>query len=375
MAATKKVLFLEGYFGGSHRAFAEGWRRRSRHRIEIASLPARKWKWRMQTGAWLMADRGRLPMAPQDADVVFATDMINLAEFLGLMRRELSATPSVLYFHENQYSYPEQVDGGSDFTWGAINCASALAADVVVFNSEFHKRDFFENWRRGLRRMPDAALAPERIDALEEDSRVVPVGVDLAYFDGFAGRAAKPATDDPPLILWNHRWEHDKGPEAFFEALGRVRDAGARFRLAVCGQRFADAPPCFEEARRRFAPQIDTWGFLLERADYARLLWRADISVSCAHQEFLGLAAIEAMWCGCYPLLPRRLNYPWLLPAERHAAHLYDGQTDLADRLLEVLTDDARPREKWPARADFLRPYGWDEVTARLDALIDEASG
>ena len=42
------ILFLESFYGGSHREFADGLVQRSRHRIELHTLPARFWRWRMR---------------------------------------------------------------------------------------------------------------------------------------------------------------------------------------------------------------------------------------------------------------------------------------------------------------------------------------
>ncbi|MFW5870541.1 MAG: tRNA-queuosine alpha-mannosyltransferase domain-containing protein [Candidatus Sumerlaeota bacterium] len=366
-----RVLFLEGYHGGSHRAFAEGWRERSRHDIEILSLPARKWKWRMQTGAWVFAQEieNRFNKGAPNPDVIVASDMIDLAQFAGLTRSTLAGVPLVLYFHENQYSYPPQVEGRSDFAWGVINSASALVADRVLFNSEFHLRDFFKAWRKGNRKMPDRQIEAARIDVIEAASKVVPVGVDFEKFDRV--RPEKPSVNQPPLIVWNHRWEHDKNPEDFFEALGVVKNRGLDFRLAVCGENFDQRPEIFEVARERFADRIEVFGFLESPEDYARLLWNSDIVVSTAVQEFLGLSVLEAMWCGCYPLLPRRLSYPELLPDALHKKHLYDSTENLAWRLSTILR---QPEEilPFPERQAFLEPYAWPCIARRLDAIMDE---
>ena len=362
------VLFLEAYDGGSHRAFAEGWRRRSRHKVRILSLPARKWKWRMQTAAWVFAQEVEKNPELRDTDLIFATDMVNLSEFLGLTRRRFAHVPALLYFHENQYSYPPQVDGTSDFAWGAVNSASALAADGLIFNSPFHRRDFFRCWRRGNRRMPDARIDEARIDALEKDSLVIPVGIDFDFLDQHETRREGGA---PPLILWNHRWEHDKGPEAFFEALAKVKKRGRAFRLAVCGESFPAKPPCFEKAKKDFVDEIEAFGFLKDPADYARLLWEADIVVSTSKQEFLGLSVIEALWCGCHPLLPKRLNYPDLLPAEQHDAHLYDSDADLANRLTDLLDErkNSASNPVYSPRQEHLLAYSQSSVAERLDQL------
>ncbi|NQU42919.1 DUF3524 domain-containing protein [bacterium] len=361
-----RILFLEAYYGGSHRAFAKGWTERSRHDIQLLTLPARKWKWRMQTAAWLFAEQAnRLDPPP---DIVFATDMVNLAEFLALTRRRLGHTPAILYFHENQYSYPPQIEGKPDYRWGVINTSSALAADALVFNSEFHKQDFFENWRRGNRAMPDGEIEPRRLDRIERAARTIPVGIDFAFLDRHALKRP-PVPDGPPRILWNHRWEHDKRPEAFFEALGKVKVKGRRFRLVVCGESFPERPPCFDLARERFRDEIEVFGHLPERRDYAKWLWRSDIVVSTSIQEFLGLSVIEALWCGCRPLLPNRLNYPFLLPRDQHEGHLYESDQDLVSRLEDLLREGEEIG--YPPRQAFLRACDWDRVAGDLDDLVE----
>ena len=171
-----KILFLEGYYGGSHRAFADGWKMSSRHDIRIMSLPDRKWKWRMQTGSWMFYEQLLKEGFSYKPDLIFATDMINLAEFLGLTRRHFGDIPSVLYFHENQFVYPARSEE-PDFTWAAINVASALAADQLIFNSKFNRDSFFDSWLKGNRRMPDVNIPEKRIHEIREKSKIIPMGV------------------------------------------------------------------------------------------------------------------------------------------------------------------------------------------------------
>lgn len=114
----------------------------------------------------------------------------------------------------------------------------------------------------------------------------------------------------PPLrIAWNHRWEHDKGPEDFFDALKSLHAAGLRFQVAVLGtshacsnafptrrlrvsflvwvfpgfpwlslawcgflssgERFQHAPDCFETAQEWLsrADAILHWGYAPSRED------------------------------------------------------------------------------------------------------------
>ncbi|MCK5099689.1 MAG: DUF3524 domain-containing protein, partial [Desulfobacteraceae bacterium] len=95
-----KILFLESFFGGSHMDFALGLKEYSRHEIEILSLPARNWKWRMRGAALEFA---RQIENVEKYDLVFATDMMNLADFMALL--PVKSIPVILYFHENQLTY------------------------------------------------------------------------------------------------------------------------------------------------------------------------------------------------------------------------------------------------------------------------------
>ena len=46
-----RVLLVEPYYGGSHKAWADGYGAHSAYEVTLVSHPARFWKWRMQGGA------------------------------------------------------------------------------------------------------------------------------------------------------------------------------------------------------------------------------------------------------------------------------------------------------------------------------------
>ncbi|MCA9268591.1 MAG: DUF3524 domain-containing protein, partial [Planctomycetales bacterium] len=150
-----RILALEPFYDGSHRAFLDGWIRHSRHQWTVAGLPGHSWKWRMRHSAATFA-RQLASSPPEGAafDATFASDMLNLAEFRGLAPREISRLPAVVYFHENQLTYPVRVERERDFHFAYTNFTSCLAADEVWFNSQFHLTDFTAALRDLLRRMP-----------------------------------------------------------------------------------------------------------------------------------------------------------------------------------------------------------------------------
>jgi hypothetical protein len=177
--SSHRILLIEPFFGGSHRAFAEGLKKFSRHRIELVTLPARFWKWRMRGSAVTLADRVRKLRPSYEA--ILATDMLSLAEFKALIPRQV---PTMLYMHENQLSYPVPKGESRDFQFGFTNITSCLAADMVGFNSRYQYEKFFKDLPEFLKMMPDFRLRgiTERI---RKKSKVIPLGVDLRFFDHF----------------------------------------------------------------------------------------------------------------------------------------------------------------------------------------------
>jgi glycosyltransferase involved in cell wall biosynthesis len=366
-----RILALEPYYGGSHQAFLDGWAAAGRHEWTLLSLPAYKWKWRMRHAAVTFAGEVR-PRLAQGArwDLLFCSDMLNLAEFLGLAPKEIRDLPSLLYLHENQLTYPLRAESERDYQFGLTNMTSALAARGVWFNSGFHRDSFLEALRAILSRMPDH----QPFDAIEQiraKAEVFPPGV-----HPFPARG--PREPGPLRILWAARWEHDKNPEEFFAALKRLKDRQIPFRISVIGEQFREVPEVFAQTHEDFADRIDRWGYQPERADYEAALLAADVFVSTAAHEFFGLSAVEATLAGAYPLVPRRLAYPEVFdlqsdPAGQEFFH-ESGARHLADRLAELAHRLERDGSLFPAAASIrarLRRFEWLNLAPLLDDAVE----
>ncbi|MBU0716605.1 MAG: DUF3524 domain-containing protein [Planctomycetes bacterium] len=367
-----RVAVLEPYYGGSHAQFVDTVVRNSRHEYVVATMPARKWKWRMRGAAlWFSReDNAWLGRASGDGpDVILCNDMLSVADLRALLPRARRGIPIACYFHENQLTYPLPAEDERDYQYGMTNITSCLAADVVWFNSMFHLEDFLTAVGGLLAKMPDC-VPPGIVEAIRQKSDVRPPPVDVASDD----RRRQRGCAEPLAIVWPHRWEFDKNPEAFFDALLRLDEAGCDFRVVLLGEQFRTAPPVFESSWSRLKTHIVHAGFLPDRAAYLSILRGCDVVVSTAIQENFGIAVAEAILAGCQPLLPNRLVYPELVPEHLHADCLYSSDIDLFDRL-RLLTEHSGVLERPCAKAlqaHLREKCGVTRAVGRLDDGLSE---
>ena len=360
----RRVALVEPYLGGSHRAWAEGYQRRSAHDVELFGLPAIHWKWRMQGAHVTLAPELAAAVAARGPfDAVLASSMTDVAGLLGVARRALADATVVLYVHENQLTFPPPRHERDDLTYAMTNWTSMVAADLVVFNSAYHRDEWFGALPRFLARLPDHRHT-RLVDAVADRSIVLPVGVDLRPLDEIERSAG-----ERPLVLWNQRWEYDKGPVEFATAIERLVDTGLDFDVALAGERPGEDPPELRRLRRVLGGRLVHDG-LADIDAYRRLLRRADVVVSTAHHEFFGVAVTEAIYAGAFPVLPDRLVYPERIPPEHHAACLYTGDADLVDRLTWALTHPTDRAQVATALRPAMASCDWSIVAGRYDEAL-----
>ncbi len=334
-----KILIIEPYLTGSHKQWAEGYQRHSNHEIEILGLSGNFWKWRMHGGAVTLAEK--FNHSHKRPDLLLATDMLDLTTFISLTKSKSAGLPTAIYFHENQLSYPwsptdRDVAQKRDKHYGFINYVSALAADAIFFNSNYHMQSFLAELWRFLKHFPDNCNL-DSIDRIRAKSQVLPLGLDLSRLDCQPAASKLAETGNranaSKLILWNHRWEFDKNPAEFFQALAVLDREGHDFSVALLGECFSRQPKEFLEAREILGNKVVQFGYAEDFATYVSWLQRADILPVTSIQDFFGASIVEAIYCGCFPLLPRRLAYPELIATGLHKDFFYDDFADLLQRL------------------------------------------
>ncbi|KAF3694311.1 Glycosyltransferase-like domain-containing protein 1 [Channa argus] len=327
---SPRVLLVEPFYGGSHKQLID-LLQENINGCSVFTLPAKKWHWRARTAALYFSQT--IPACPTYR-VLFSSSVLNLCELVAL-RPDLAHLKKVLYFHENQLIYPVRKDQDRDFQYGYNQVLSCLVSDVVVFNSQFNMDSFLSSILSFMKKIPDHR--PKDLEQLIRPKCVVlnyPVQFpDVSSSKEFLSEEENPdqsvsehRNDQKPVpeedhmkplhIVWPHRWEHDKNPELFFSTLLKLKEKQLDFQVSVLGETFTDVPEVFAEARRLLNCHILNWGFLPSKEDYIRVLCQADVVVSTAKHEFFGVAMLEAVHCGCYPLCPKALVYPEIFPAE-----------------------------------------------------------
>lgn len=329
------ILLIEPYYTGSHKNWAEELQKYSENNIEIIKLSGKFWKWRMHGGAITLAKRfDKLDFKP---DLILATDMLDLNSFLSLTRKKTVNIPTALYFHENQLSYPwspidRDIAKNRDYHYSFINYISAYCADKVFFNSKYHKDIFFTELKRFLKMFPDNNELSS-IGEILKKSEVLYLGLDLKKYDEHKIQKTKKS----PLILWNHRWEYDKNPDDFINALILLADKGIDFKAVFLGEYFNTIPDIFNKAKERLKDRIVHFGYVKEYSEYIKWLWKADIIPVTSNHDFFGGSIVQAIYCNTIPLLPKRLTYPELIPVKDHSQYYYNDYNDLVKKLEKML--------------------------------------
>lgn len=310
MAKKLNILILDPFHTGSHahwsRSLEQRWGELPNRRITLCTLPGRHWKWRMHSASAEFAQRCR-PMT-ETPDAIICTDMMDVASFKGLLRRDWQHLPVIQYFHENQITFPwsptdPDVQKGRDRTYGMMNILSAMAADAIWFNSDFHRKHFISAIATFMGPMPDGTRAFTD-HPFEAKSQTLPIGIEWKREID----CLRPC-NTPPTIVWNHRWEFDKAPAYFYRVLNHLQAHAVPFSLILLGPKFETEPDVLLRLTTQFRRNIIHEGFAPDRSTYAELLHRSDFVIHSPKQEYFGISVLEAMSFGVIPLLGKGNAY------------------------------------------------------------------
>ena len=315
-----KILYVEPFYSGAHKQWIDSYQKKSKHKIKILSHSGSHWKWRMH-GAAISLSKEFLNLK-DSFDLIIVSDMLNLPLFKVLCQSKIKKTKIIIYFHENQISYPLSDNNldkklNRDLHYAFINYSSSFVSNWNLFNSQYHLDSYIDGLEKYLKKMPDFKNL-ETIDKIKNKSSVLHIGCDL---NNMKTKIKK--TNNTPIILWNHRWEYDKNPEDFFHVLYKIKDKGLKFKVVVLGKKYSEYPSIFDEAKIKLSSEILYFGFCESHKEYVSWLNKADIIPVTSNQDFFGISIVEAIHMNNFPILPNRLSYRELLDDTKNPQIFY----------------------------------------------------
>jgi len=372
------ALLLSAYDAVSHRH----WREQLTGMLDDLcwqqlTLPPRHFNWRVRGNSlsWGFGERETLT---RNYRLLVCTSMVDLASLRGFVPA-LARLPTIVYCHENQFAYPGNPVQQQRVEPQITSLYTALCADRLVFNSHHNRDTFLQGAAELLKRLPDHVPAG-LMDRLVR-SQVLPVPLPDALFTARTDRncTGRNPTEDALTLVWNHRWEHDKGPELLLAIVRQLIGSKLRFRLHLLGQQFRQSPQAMltlQEELAAYYPGAAITpghiGYIADPAQYRRTLTQADVVLSTADHDFQGLSILEATALGCTPLAPARLAYPEYLPAQclYHGGTLEEQALAAAARLTDWAairqTGNALPQPQVRAYAASAQKPAWQALVADL---------
>jgi len=362
----KNILLLSAYDAPSHNYWHKGLVEHfPEYEWNVLTLPPRYYNWRMRGNSlsWAFgADREQLY---REYDLIIATSMVDLSSLRGFLPH-LGDIPTIVYCHENQFYYPRNDYQHSPVDQQITSIYTLLCADRVVFNSEFNKQTFMDGAAKLLKMMPDHV--PLNICKLVESKTEV-VSVPLHDDCKLEGKKGKHFS-----IVWNHRWEYDKGPDRLLLAIQEVLNRNIPAQFNIMGHQFRNEPDEFEQIYDLLVKNdaLGVWGHQ-SRKSYLRCLQNSHVVLSTAMHDFQGLAIMEGVAAGCVPLVPDRLAYssyyPVLYRYESNVPDMYEEARALAMKVEEFYKKWKDGRLHLPSEVDI--PF-WSNQKAVFQRLIED---
>ncbi len=366
---SANIALVEPFFTSSHEQWAQGLMKHSKHSFNLFSLPGRNWKWRMHGAAVELARR--VNEQQSCFDIFLVSDMLDLTTFKALLNIKYQRAKFIIYFHENQLTYPwspddQDVDLKRDRHYAFINYTSALCADKVLFNSDYHKNSFLDALNPFLTQFPDYQNV-QSVNEIAQKSKVLPIGFDFTILK----KSALYNKNDIPVVLWNHRWEFDKNPELFFETLYRLKEEGIAFRLMVLGESYRHSPGIFKELSQKLEQELIHIGWLASKEAYYEALWNADILPVTSYQDFFGISVMEALFCCCVAIMPKRLTYEELYQ-NLSGVLFYETEAAFYEQMKDVLLNFNKHTFSTEIRHNQLNDYDWSILVQNYDHFFSQ---
>lgn len=362
-----KILLLSAYDAASHKVWRNGLANYfANFDWTVLALQPRFFSWRIRGNSLCWA-YGQRDVLTRRYDLIVATSVVDISALRGMVPG-LCAVPTIIYFHENQFAYPATDRQVASIEPQMVNLYSALAADAVAFNSDYNRQTFLTGVSELLKKFPDQ-VPPGLPQLLKNKSRVLPVPLADEVLNQPGGHGK---TSGPYTIVWNHRWEYDKGPDRLLACV-RALPSELDLRFHIIGQGFRQAPGEFIQLKKLLGERnwLGQWGFIEDRQAYYDLLGQSDAVLSTAIHDFQGLAILEGAALGCRPVVPDRLAYREIFADD----HRYESTENIireAQACADHITALANSRINKSYAVNIRDNFGWNRLGPGYLALFNE---
>jgi len=290
------------------------------------------------------------------------TDFLNLGLFKSLLEPRFHQCRFMLYMHENQLTYPvsekdSDIIQNRDKHYGFINYTSCLVADHVAFNSTYHRKSFIDALNKLSAHLPDKL----DVQSILDKSSIIFSILNVDLFHPVRRQKSLPKT-----ILWNHRWEYDKRPDIFLEAMVQLKNKGIKFKLILVGKMNKQVHAKYSAQLELLNSNIHHIGFATSKDDYYGLLRMCDLIVSTSIHDFFGISVLEGMYAGCRPILPFDLAYPELVPKEIKELVFYE-RSELVNNLVKCLSENWSIENQELIRLYIEDQFTWKQVESKYE--------
>ncbi|MCS6819433.1 MAG: glycosyltransferase [Chitinophagales bacterium] len=298
-----------------------------------------------------------------DFDAIVVCGKAAISSLFAKSDTHLSKAPMILCLYENSF-FKYHLE--SHHQYATLFDKIVLAHNVVSiwFNSQYQKIKFREFLSSILSNLD---IREKALNLFDFKANVLPPGLSLK--SRFGSEIQENVKYHRCLVLWNQRWEQAKNPDLFFKTLITLAEHGIEFKLAVLGEATKDYPSVFDHAKEVLSEYIVQWGYVQDEKEYASWLWKADLLPVTAFDDNCLSSVIEAAYCNTVPLLPKRLAYPEILPAQYQHTFFYDDNefaVKLQKRIMDVKYVRTMNTQQWVDRFD------WNNIVKSYDDKIEE---
>jgi glycosyltransferase involved in cell wall biosynthesis len=269
-----------------------------------------------------------------------------------------AAVPTVLTVHDvSFFAHPEWFSFREGLRRRLLTAWSARRAKVVITDSVFSKSEIVKHI--GL---PEARV------------RVIPLG--MRRPEPSSEPSSEPPREPPSNVLYVGSVFARRRVDQLIASFDRVVDRVPTARLDVVGEN-RTVPHVDLEARRRLTRHADRIAIrsYVDESTLRQLYGQASVFAFLSEYEGFGLTPLEALAAGVPPVvLDTAIAREACGPAARYVP-IAATPADIADTLIECLTNETSRRAILDQAPAVLARYQWPQTAAATLRAIEEGAG